>query len=250
MIRLGVNIDHVATLRQTRGETYPDPLDAALIAQKSGAGNITAHLREDRRHIQDKDVFELPRILSIPLNFEMAATAEMLAIALKLRPQAVTLVPERRQELTTEGGLRLDVPTSALADMIQELSRVGIKVSLFIEPTTAAAVKARELGAFAVEFHTGHWCHQMDAATDTKTKLRLTEALAIACRESKRLGLHCHVGHGINYSNASWLQTIPEIEEANIGHAIISRAVFDGLEKAVREMKRLLNDPQCRPIHA
>jgi len=248
MIRLGVNIDHVATVRQARGEAYPDPVQAALMAELGGADNITCHLREDRRHVQDRDVFLLKDTIKIPLNFEMAATPEMVKIALNLKPHAVTLVPEKRAERTTEGGLDLKANAKNLAKCVGQLSDAGIVVSLFVEPTEMAALQSIKLGAQAVEFHTGKICHELDAAALTKDKYFVASRLASAGVTAAATGLQVHLGHGINYANATWFQFVSTAEEANVGHAIIGRALFVGLQDAVAEMKRLLNDPTLKPF--
>lgn len=248
MIRLGINIDHVATVRQARGETYPDPVQAALLAELGGADNITCHLREDRRHVQDRDVRLLKQTIKIPLNFEMAVTKEMLAIALEVKPHAVTLVPEKREERTTEGGMDLTADQAGKRAVIKALKDAGILVSLFVEPDSKAVAQTAALGAEAVEFHTGSFCHQIDAAVRTKDKLALVQNLARVSREAYQAGLQVHFGHGLHYGNASWLQLIPEAEEANIGHAVVGRAIFVGLEKAVREMKELLTNPALKPV--
>ena len=248
MIRLGVNIDHVATVRQARGEIYPDPVQAAVLAELGGADNITCHLREDRRHIQDRDLDLLRRTLTIPLNFEMAATDEMLGIAIKTKPHAVTLVPEKRAERTTEGGLNLEHDRESLKKAVSKLKDAGIVVCLFVEPTREAAEKSKDLGAVAVEFHTGNFCHELDRAPTTAAKAKVVARLAHAATSAHALGLQVHLGHGINYTNANWLQHVPYAEEANIGHAIIGRAIFTGLQSAVAEMKRLLNEPSLKPF--
>ena len=247
MIRLGINIDHVATVRQARGEAYPDPVQAALLAELGGADNITCHLREDRRHVQDRDVRLLQQTIKIPLNFEMAVTAEMLGIAAEIKPHAVTLVPEKREERTTEGGMDLSADPAGKRDAIKRLKDQGILVSLFIEPDSKAVDASAKLGAEAVEFHTGAFCHQIDAAVRTKDKLALVQKLAKVAREAGKAGLQVHFGHGLHYGNASWLQLIPEAEEANIGHAVVGRAIFVGLDRAVREMKELLTNPALKP---
>jgi pyridoxine 5-phosphate synthase len=247
MIRLGINVDHVATVRQARGEPYPDPVQAAVLAELGGADNITAHLREDRRHIQDRDVRLLKETIKIPLNFEMAVTEEMVQIALDLRPHAVTLVPERRQELTTEGGLDVFRFAAPVQSATARLKTAGMLVSLFIEPDPRAVEAAQACGADAVEFHTGRFCHVIDKALTTKDKQKALQPLVVASREAAARGLQSHFGHGLHYGNAAWLQHVPHCEEANIGHAVIGRAIFVGLEAAVREMKRLLNDPVCKP---
>ena len=248
MIRLGVNIDHIATVRQARGEAYPDPVQAAVLAELGGADNITAHLREDRRHIQDRDIWLLRETIKVPLNFEMACTPEMLKIAKKLKPHAVTLVPEKREERTTEGGLDLKKAIKQLSAAVEALQSEGIAVSLFVEPVEASVILTKKIGAVAVEFHTGGWGARMAKATKTSQKIEETVKLAGAARAAAQEGLQVHLGHGINYANASWLQYIPGAEEANIGHAIVGRALFVGVDAAVREMKRLLNSEAERPF--
>lgn len=247
MIRLGVNIDHVATLRNARGETYPSPVQAAAFAETGGADNITCHLREDRRHIRDADVELLRRTIQVPLNFEIAATDEMVRIASQIEPHAVTLVPEKRQELTTEGGLDLSQLSKKLGDQIKTLRDRGIVVSLFVEPEVQDMVMAKKLGAQAIEIHSGHYCRALRDARTTAEQVALLKPLQEAARVASDQGLQVHVGHGLNYVNAPWMQHIPKLEEANIGHAIVARAVFVGLAQAVREMKALLNDPQFCP---
>lgn len=247
MIRLGVNIDHIATVRQARGEKYPDPVQAAILAELGGADNITCHLREDRRHIQDRDVFALKDSIKIPLNFEIAATPEMLDIAKKVKPHAVTLVPEKREERTTEGGLDIKRNKSTLKSAVSMLQDSGMAVSLFVEPTAEAVEQARETGAVALEFHTGNFCKQIDKSVTSQDKIRLVDDLAEVSKLAHRAGFQCHFGHGLNYSNASWLQLVAFAEEANIGHAIVARAFFYGLERAVRDMKSLLNDAANNP---
>lgn len=250
MIRLGVNIDHVATVRQARGERYPDPVQIACLAEIGGADNITAHLREDRRHIQDRDVQLLRDTIQVPLNFEMAATNEMIGIAIKTKPHAVTLVPEKREERTTEGGLDLERQNKILIDATTRLKEQGILVSLFIEPDVKAVEASRKIGAQAVEFHTGSFCHQMEKAKTTKDQLALVKGLAEAAKAAHDKGLQAHFGHGLNYANAHWLQLVPHAEEANIGHAIVARALFIGMRDAVAQMKALLNDPAHKPRFA
>ncbi len=247
MIRLGVNIDHVATVRQARGEAYPDPVQAAVFCELAGADNITCHLREDRRHIQDRDVFALKQTIKIPLNFEMGATEEMIRIAQQVMPHAVTLVPEKREERTTEGGLDIKGQARDLKPKIARLKDSGILVSLFIEPENDAIEASAELGAHAVEFHTGTWCHEMAKCRLTREQVALTERLNHASALAHRLGLQAHFGHGLNYTNAMWLQHVQHAEEANIGHAIVSRALLTGMKEAVEAMKELLNDPRHRP---
>jgi len=250
MIRLGVNIDHVATLRQARGERYPDPVQAAVLAELGGADNITCHLREDRRHIQDRDVYALKETIQIPLNFEMAATEAMLQIALKLAPDAVTLVPEKREERTTEGGLNLKGQREVLTATTRRLNDAGILVSLFIEPSLADIELSLQIGAGAVEFHTGRFCHEIALAKTTLLKKRLVDDLQQAASAAHQVGLQAHFGHGLNYTNSSWLQHVARAEEANIGHAIVARALFVGLQYAVAEMKSLLNESCHRPYLA
>jgi pyridoxine 5-phosphate synthase len=248
MIRLGINVDHVATVRQARGERYPDPVQAAVMAELGGADNITCHLREDRRHVQDRDVELLHRTVNVPLNFEMAATPFMLDFACKLKPHSVTLVPEKREELTTEGGLDIGRAKVALKDAVGRLNDAGILVSMFVEPDRKAVDLSKEIGAGAVEFHTGRFCKEVDAARTTKAQLALVKELDLASVHAHAAGLQAHFGHGLHYGNAHWLQLVRHAEEANIGHAVIARAIFVGLRDAVREMKALLNDPQHRPL--
>jgi pyridoxine 5-phosphate synthase len=248
MIRLGVNIDHVATVRQARGEAYPDPVQAALLAELGGADNITAHLREDRRHIQDRDLYLLKETIKVPLNFEMACTKEMIAIARKIKPHAVTLVPEKRQERTTEGGLNLKANQKALAAAVDLLQSDGILVSLFIEPSSEAVSLSSKIGARAVEFHTGRFCHEIDKKQATEDKTKSVAVLSVASETAAGEGIQSHFGHGLHYGNANWLQLVPHAEEANIGHAIVARAIFCGLEQAVRDMKNLLNDFKYYPL--
>ncbi len=247
MIRLGVNIDHIATVRQARGESYPDPVQAAVFCELGGADNITCHLREDRRHIQDRDVPSLKDSIKIPLNFEIAGTEAMIRLAQQIMPHAVTLVPEKREERTTEGGLDVAGQMRDLKPKIARLKDCGILVSLFIEPEDHAIEVSAELGADAVEFHTGSWCHQMSACRRTREQVALTAKLNHASALAHRLGLQAHFGHGLNYTNAMWLQHVEHAEEANIGHAIVARALFTGLKEAVQNMKELLNDPRHRP---
>lgn len=246
MIRLGVNLDHIATLRNARGESYPNPVQAALLAELGGADNITCHLREDRRHIKDRDVELLKETINIPLNFEMAITDEMVAFAEKIKPHAVTLVPEKRQELTTEGGLDPQQYDS-LGGVISRLKASDILVSLFVEADEEVIYQTKELGADAIEIHTGTFCHDMAKARTSQKQWQLIEPFLSSAQLAHSLGLQVHFGHGLHYQNAHWLQAIPHCEEANIGHAIISQAIFVGLEQAVRQMKSLLNDPKFAP---
>ena len=228
--RLYVNIDHVATLRQARRGSEPDPVEAALLCERAGADGITAHLREDRRHIQDRDVERLARDVRTVLNLEMARTDEMLAIALRLRPHQVTLVPERREEITTEGGLDVSHEPEQMREALRRLRDAGIRTSLFIAPDRASVERSRMLGADAIELHTGTYAHHPDDP-------RPIDALRDASRLAASLGLAVHAGHGLTVGNVGPVAAIPECEELNIGHAIVSRAVFVGLEEAVREIR-------------
>jgi pyridoxine 5-phosphate synthase len=234
-MRLGVNIDHIATLRQQRKEVEPEPIYAALVAQEHGADSIVAHLREDRRHIQDRDIRLLKQTLKIPLAMEMAATDEMERIALEVLPTRVCLVPEKRQELTTEGGLDVISRRSVLKKMIQRLASKKIEVSLFIDPDSDQIRCARSLGADTVELHTGSYAHaQGPAQAKELTKLLNASELAV------KLKLRLHAGHGLTYRNVLPVARLPGMEELNIGFSIVSRGVFVGLGSAVREMKELL----------
>ena len=235
-MKLGVNIDHVATLRQVRHSTYPEPIAAALIAETAGAYCITVHLREDRRHIHDRDVELLKRVLHIPLNLEMAATKEMTGIAKKIKPSMVTLVPEKRQELTTEGGLNLKGQGASLKSTIKELSKSGIPVSLFVDPVLSDIDEACHLGAQHVELHTGAYA---EAHTEKKQSEELSRILS-AAEHASNLGLGVHAGHGLNYFNVSAIAQCEFIESLQIGHAIIGRAVLVGLERAILDMQALL----------
>ncbi|MBU6367582.1 MAG: pyridoxine 5'-phosphate synthase [Gemmatimonadetes bacterium] len=228
--RLYVNIDHVATVRQARRGASPDPVEAALRCEAAGADGITAHLREDRRHVQDADIHRLATALRTALNFECAATEEMLALAERIRPAAVTLVPERREEVTTEGGLELVRAGGALREALARLAAAGIKGSLFIDPDPAAVARAAALGAPAVELHTGPYAHHPEHPATLA-------ALAAAAREGEALGVAVHAGHGLSVDNVAPVAAIPAIEELNIGHAIVGRAIFVGLEAAVREVR-------------
>lgn len=236
MAKLGVNIDHVATLRQARGTRYPDPVAAAALAEKAGADQITVHLREDRRHIQDTDVRLLRRSVQNDLNLEMAATKEMLAFAIDAKPNVVTFVPEKRQELTTEGGLDVKKSRKILADYTPKLQKAGIRVSLFINPDPEDVSLSAELGVDAIEIHTGGYAEARD---EDKIADELKRIVA-AAEAGKAKGLWVAAGHGLNYANAAGVAKIREIVEFNIGHAIIARAVMVGLEQAVREMKALI----------
>ena len=234
-ILLGVNIDHVATLRQARGGRSPDPLLAALVAEQWGADGITLHLREDRRHIQDRDVRALRTALQTRMNLEIAATPEMIAIALEVQPRDVCLVPERRTELTTEGGLDVAGRLAAIADACRRLTTGGIRVSLFIDPDAAQVDAASRAGAPVVELHTGAY-----AEAQGEERGRELARLAEAARRATAAGLVANAGHGLDYHNVQPVASIPELAELNIGHAIVSRALMSGLGRAVAEMKRLM----------
>jgi pyridoxine 5-phosphate synthase len=227
--RLYINIDHVATVRQARRATYPDPVEAAVLCEGAGADGITAHLREDRRHIHDDDIRRLAATIRTVLNLEIACTAEMLDIATALRPHQVTLVPERREEVTTEGGLDLTRAPRELANGVAHLASAGIRTSLFIDPTRDAARASRDIGVQAIELHTGQYAHHPD---DPRT----VQALRDAAHEGRALGLAVHAGHGLTVDNVGPVAAIPEIEELNIGHAIVARAIMIGLPAAVAEM--------------
>jgi len=232
--RLYVNIDHVATLRQARRGVEPDPVEAAAICEAAGADGITAHLREDRRHIQDADVEALATSVTTYFNLEAACADEMIAIALRLRPPQVTLVPEKREEVTTEGGLDISRERERVSRAIATLRDAGIRVSLFIDPTIEAVRLSKELGADAVELHTGEYAHHPDEST------RLV-SLQTAASEGRAIGIDVHAGHGLTLKNVGSVAAIPEIEELNIGHSIVSRSVFVGLDEAVREIRRAMD---------
>jgi len=237
MKRLSVNIDHVATLRQSRGENQPDPVTAALIAELAGASGIVSHLREDRRHIQDKDVYLLRKMLKTKLDLEMAATDEIVGIALDVVPELVTLVPERRQELTTEGGLDVAAQASRLEDVVKQFHRKNIEVSLFVAPVEAQIKAAKKTGADFVELHTGEYANAR--GNDAEIQLvRLQKAAKLA----HKLGLKINAGHGLDYQNLQPVAMIEEIEEFSIGHALIAHALFVGMEKAVKEMIAILKE--------
>lgn len=240
-LRLGVNIDHVATLRNARGGAYPDPVRAAILAQEAGADGITAHLREDRRHIIDSDIERIMAAIRIPLNFEMAATAEMQAIALRHRPHAVCVVPEKREERTTEGGLDVAGDETRLADYIAPLREAGSRVSLFIGHDVRQIESAARIGAAVVELHTGHYCdlHAEGRIAERDEELRnLMAGAALA----QALGLEVHMGHGLNFETVQPIAAVPEVVELNIGHFLISEAVFTGLAQAITEMRRLMDE--------
>ena len=227
--RLYINIDHVATVRQARRGSEPDPVEAATACENAGADGITAHLREDRRHIQDADVDRLKKTVRTYFNLEMACVAEMLEVARRLKPQQVTLVPERREEITTEGGLDILSDPARIQNAIDALTDAGIRVSLFIDPSRAAVEQSRKLGVPAIELHTGTYSHQPNSEATI-------EALRDSARRAADLGLAVHAGHGLTVAYVGLVAAIPEIEELNIGHSIISRAIFVGLDRAVKEM--------------
>ncbi|MDE2473780.1 MAG: pyridoxine 5'-phosphate synthase [Alphaproteobacteria bacterium] len=239
-LRLGVNIDHVATLRNARGGAHPDPLRAAQLALAAGADGITAHLREDRRHIDDRDLAALIDA-KIPVNLEMAATDEMLKIALASRPAWCCLVPEHREERTTEGGLNVVGNANWLKTVVASLKRARISVSLFIEPDPRQIEAARDLGAEAVELHTGAWSNAVEGGNRDESG-RLLAALQNAAREASRAGIEVHAGHGLGFANAGPVAAIPEIVELQIGHFLIGEAVFSGLEATIRQMRKLMDD--------
>ncbi|QNT77675.1 pyridoxine 5'-phosphate synthase [Entomobacter blattae] len=233
--RLGVNIDHVATLRNARGEGYPNLIHAAEIAIQAGADGITAHLREDRRHIRDEDVFLLKEKLSVPLNLEMAATEEMVGVAQRLRPHACCIVPERREELTTEGGLDVLALKERLKEQIPLLQQAGVRVSLFVAPNDRQLEMAAQLGADVVELHTGVYSH---------APAQELSVIAKAARKAYQLGLEVHAGHGLTFGNVAAIAALPEVQELNIGHFIIAQSVFDGLSAVVHHMKHLITNAE------
>lgn len=236
-VLLGVNIDHVATLRQARGTRYPDPVQAALVAEDAGADGVTIHPREDRRHIQDRDVLLLKEVLQTKMNLEMAVTDAMLAFAEQVRPECVCLVPEKREELTTEGGLDVDGQEARVAKACERMARIGAEVSLFIDPDPVQIDAAVRCGAPVIELHTGEYAEARDQeAADASFKI-LADAVAYA----RKKGLIVNAGHGLHYHNTERVAAIPGINELNIGHAIIARAVFSGLKDAVRDMRAILD---------
>jgi pyridoxine 5-phosphate synthase len=241
-IQLGVNVDHVATLRQARGTRYPDPVMAAWMAEQAGADNITVHLREDRRHIQERDLRLMRETLQTRMNLEMAVSSPIVAIAKQLRPADCCLVPERRAELTTEGGLDVAADPGRIREVTRELGSAGIRVALFIDPEEAQLIAAREAGIGVVELHTGQFAEAADDAARARELERIRRAATVAAR----LGLEVHAGHGLNYQNVTAIAAIFEITELNIGHAIIAQALFDGMEKAVRKMSRLMSGARPR----
>jgi pyridoxine 5-phosphate synthase len=243
-VKLHVNVDHVATLRQARGTRYPDPVWAASLVELAGADGITVHLREDRRHIQDRDVRILRETVRGVLNLEMAATEEMVRIATEIAPDIVTLVPEKRAERTTEGGLDVASARASIGRAVSALGQSGVAVSLFIDPTEAAVLAAKELGAPRIELHTGDYCERVDAIDHGAGDAELGR-LAGAARLGAQLGLHVAAGHGLDYGNVGAVAAIAEITELNIGHAIVARAVLVGMERAVDEMRTAIR--RARP---
>ncbi|QUS36520.1 pyridoxine 5'-phosphate synthase [Falsirhodobacter algicola] len=239
-LRLGVNIDHVATVRNARGGAWPDPLRAALLAEAAGADGITAHLREDRRHIRDADIEALMAGLTVPLNFEMAATAEMQAIALRHRPHACCIVPEKREERTTEGGLDVAGDAARLADFIAPLREAGSRVSMFIGHEPAQIEASARIGAAVVELHTGRYCDLLSEGREDEAAEELS-ALRRGAAHAHQLGLEVHAGHGISYDTVAALAAFPQVVELNIGHFLIGEAVFRGLGPAIEEMRRRMD---------
>lgn len=235
-LRLGINIDHVATLRNARGGEHPCPIRAAQLCKEAGADGITAHLREDRRHIKDRDIERLKNEIALPLNLEMAATDEMLAIALKTKPHAVCLVPEKREERTTEGGLDVVRLERRLKSFVQKLQNNGTRVSLFVIPSELQIIAAKNTGANIIEIHTGHYSH-LEREAQQQELVAIQETAAVA----HTLGLEVHAGHGLNYDNVGAIAAIPEIVELNIGHFIIGEAVFTGLADAIKQMRNKMD---------
>ncbi|PPR09700.1 MAG: Pyridoxine 5'-phosphate synthase [Alphaproteobacteria bacterium MarineAlpha11_Bin1] len=242
-LRLGVNIDHVATIRNARGGEHPDPVRAALVAASAGADGITAHLREDRRHMTDRDIIRLTKDIDLPLNLEMAATDEMLDIALRHEPHAVCIVPEKRRERTTEGGLEVVSAYNHLEPFVRQLSRAGIKVSLFIEPTVEQVDASVSLGAQVVELHTGAYCdaeHERERAE--------FERIVLAAAHAEAAGIECHAGHGLNFDTVVPVAAIPTIQELNIGHFLIGEAIFNGLERTIKRMRTLMDKARAASV--
>lgn len=240
-IHLGVNIDHIATIRQARGTRYPDPIQAAIEVEQAGADSVTLHLREDRRHIQERDVVMLKDILQTRMNLEMAVTEEMLAIAERVRPADCCLVPERREELTTEGGLDVRGQQNRIQEACQRLAAAGIRVSLFIDAEPAQIEAAAACGAPCIEIHTGHYADAVDA----KQQALALQRIVTAVTAGQQHGLTVHAGHGLHYHNVMPIAALPSIRELNIGHAIVARALFTGLQPAVREMRELMRQARA-----
>ena len=235
-LRLGVNIDHVATVRNARGGAHPDPVRAAVAAEAAGADGITAHLREDRRHIRDADMYAIRQAVTVPLNFEMAATDEMVGIALDVKPNAACIVPERREEVTTEGGLAVAGRESELEPYFTRIRDAGIRLSLFIEASEAEIRAAAAVGAEIIELHTGHYCHDESGRAAELTRISKAAELADA------LGVECHGGHGLDFATVGAIAAIPQMRELNIGHFLMGEAMFSGIDKAIAEMRRLMNE--------
>ena len=238
-LRLGVNIDHVATVRNARGGAHPDPVRAAVAAEAAGADGITAHLREDRRHIRDADMYAIRQAVTVPLNFEMAATDEMVGIALDVKPNAACIVPERREEVTTEGGLAVAGRESELEPYFTRIRDAGIRLSLFIEASEAEIRAAAALGADIIELHTGRYCHDESGRAAELARIRKAAELADS------LGVECHGGHGLDFDTVGAIAAIPQMHELNIGHFLMGEAMFSGMDKAIAEMRRLMN--KARP---
>ena len=235
-LRLGVNIDHVATVRNARGGAHPDPVRAAVAAEAAGADGITAHLREDRRHIRDADMYAIRQAVTVPLNFEMAATDEMVGIALDVKPNAACIVPERREEVTTEGGLAVAGRESELEPYFTRIRDAGIRLSLFIEASEAEIRAAAALGADIIELHTGRYCHDESGRAAELARIRKAAELADS------LGVECHGGHGLDFDTVGAIAAIPQMHELNIGHFLMGEAMFSGMDKAIAEMRRLMKE--------
>ena len=235
-LRLGVNIDHVATVRNARGGAHPDPVRAAVAAEAAGADGITAHLREDRRHIRDADMYAIRQAVTVPLNFEMAATDEMVGIALDVKPHAACIVPERREEVTTEGGLAVAGRESELEPYFTRIRDAGIRLSLFIEASEAEIRAAAAVGADIIELHTGRYCHDESGRAAELARIRKAAELADS------LGVECHGGHGLDFDTVGAIAAIPQMHELNIGHFLMGEAMFSGMDKAIAEMRRLMNE--------
>ena len=240
-LRLGVNVDHVATIRNARGGAAPDPVRAALVAIEAGADGITAHLREDRRHIHDDDMKRLKAAIRKPLNFEMAATEAMLDIALRIRPHACCLVPEKRTERTTEGGLDVVGGFGALKPFVAELGKAGVRVSMFVEPSSEALRASADLGAPVVELHTGAWCDALAHRDKARADYEFGR-LRVAAAQTPGLGLECHAGHGLDYDTARVIAGLPQVVELNIGHFLVGEAIFVGLAETVKRMRAAMEE--------
>lgn len=242
-LRLGVNIDHVATIRNARGGAHPDPIRAAEIAAAAGADGVTLHIREDRRHVREDDLLRLADAVALPINLEMACTEEMLAIALKVRPHACCLVPERREERTTEGGLDVAAQHNHVAPYVRQLNEAGIRTSLFIDPDPVQVAVAEALKAPVIELHTGAYCAAIER--DASEAARELAALQNAAKEGAARGLEIHAGHGITFESVTPIAAIPELAELNIGHFLVGEAIFTGLDHAVGEMRRLMDEARA-----